>query len=260
MAKLSEHPAANFAKLLYLGDSGTGKTGSLVSLVQAGYKLRILDLDNGLDALRQHLAQIDPKLLDEVDYITVSDLIKSSQAGPITTARAYSKGLSFLDKWDDGSKPAEWGKDTIFVLDSLTMFGKAAYEWAKSMTPNAREQRTWYFAAQQGVEKAISLLCADTFKTNVIVITHVNYKEVTEGVHKGYPSAIGAALGPTLPSYFNTMIQCEVKGSGKNVARTIQTLPSPIIDLKNPAPFKLEKSYPIASGLADIFKALKALK
>ena len=56
MPKGSEHKSRKYVKLLYLGDSGTGKTGSLVSLVQAGYKLRVIDLDDGLDALTAHTA------------------------------------------------------------------------------------------------------------------------------------------------------------------------------------------------------------
>ena len=40
-----------------MGDSGTGKTEALCSLVLAGYKLRILDLDNGLDIVKSYLTE-----------------------------------------------------------------------------------------------------------------------------------------------------------------------------------------------------------
>ena len=44
MPKLSDHQSNDFTKLLLIGDAKSGKTGSLVSLVKAGYKLRILDM------------------------------------------------------------------------------------------------------------------------------------------------------------------------------------------------------------------------
>ena len=52
MPSLDQHQSNDFVKLLLIGDSKAGKTGSLISLVKAGYKLRILDLDNLLDVLK----------------------------------------------------------------------------------------------------------------------------------------------------------------------------------------------------------------
>ena len=52
MPSLSAHQSNDYVKLLLCGDSGSGKSGALASLVGAGYKLRILDMDNGLDSLK----------------------------------------------------------------------------------------------------------------------------------------------------------------------------------------------------------------
>ena len=52
MPILSNHQSSEFTKLLLMGDSKSGKTGSLAPLTRK-YKLRILDYDNGLDALAQ---------------------------------------------------------------------------------------------------------------------------------------------------------------------------------------------------------------
>ena len=46
--KLELTATHKITKCILLGDSGTGKTGALASLVKAGYKLRVLDLDNKL--------------------------------------------------------------------------------------------------------------------------------------------------------------------------------------------------------------------
>ena len=257
MAKLSTHHAGKFVKLLLIGDSGTGKTGALTSLVKDGYKLRVIDMDNGLDSLRQWVAHDCKDKIDNVDFITLRDQMRVTSAGPMVTAKAYIQALKYMSEWDDGSKPSEDGEKSVFVLDSLTTLGKACFEWAKSQQPSAKDPRQWYFAAQQSLENVIAMLTSEAFATNVIVISHINYKEIQEGIHKGYPSAVGSAMGPTLPKYFNTMLQVEVQGSGKNTKRLIRTIPSAVIDLKNPAPFKMEGAYDISDGMALIFKQLK---
>jgi hypothetical protein len=45
MAVLSNTSKPNLKKILLLGDSGSGKTGSLVSLALAGYSIKIIDFD-----------------------------------------------------------------------------------------------------------------------------------------------------------------------------------------------------------------------
>lgn len=96
------------------------------------------------------------------------------------------------------------------------------------------------------------MLTSDDFATNVIVIGHVSFKEI-DGVTKGYPVGIGQALSPLIPTYFPSYVLYQNKG-GK---RTIQTSSTPLLDLANPAPMKMEKSYPIETGLASFFEALR---
>lgn len=258
MPSLADHHSSKFVKLIMIGDSSTGKTGSLTSLVAAGYKVRILDFDNGVDSLKEFVSKECPDKISSVDYETVRDKVSVGPAGPkIKDPVAFTNGLKLMDAWYDGSKPAEWGEDTVFVLDSLSAFGRAAFAWARGLNPTAKDPRQWYFAAQQGVEDMIALLTSETFHTNVIVISHVNYKEVTEGITKGYTNAIGTALGPIIPRYFNTLLLAESSGTGKNVRRMIKTMPTALVDLKNPAPFKLLEELPLGTGLATIFKTLK---
>lgn len=261
MPSLTDHHSGSFIKLAYIGDSGTGKTGSLTSLVAAGYKLRILDLDNGLDALVQHIRQECPDKLANVDYETVRDKYSSTPMGPqVKSAKAFVAAIKLMEKWSDDSDPAEWGADTIFVLDSGTSFGKAGFEWARGMNPGAKDPRQWYFSAQQAFENTIALLTGEAFRTNFILISHVSYRELQDGTTKGYASAIGSALGPVISKYFNSLVLAETSGSGKNVRRRIRTVPTSVVDLKNPAPFKVEAELPLESGLATLFETLKGMK
>lgn len=261
MPSLTEHHSGSFAKVIYIGDSGTGKTGSLTSLVAAGYKLRILDMDNGLDALVQHVKQECPDKLVNVEYETVRDKYSPGPLGPtVRSAKAFVRAAELMTKWSDGSEPAEWGDDTIFVLDSGTSFGKAGFEWARGMNPGAKDPRQWYFSAQQAFENTIAMLTSEAFHCNFIFISHVNYKELQDGTTKGYASAVGSALGPTISKYFNTLVMAETSGSGKNVRRRIKTVPTAVVDLKNPAPFKIDQELPLESGLATLFASLKETK
>ena len=259
MPSLAEHHGSKFIKLFYIGDSGTGKTGSLVSLVEAGYRLRILDLDNGLDALREYAKVRCPDRLGQIDYETRRDRYKASAGGPVLQGqpKAFTDCLKLMDKWTDESSPREWGENTIFVLDSLTTYGKAAFEWAKGMNTGAKDPRQWYFAAQQAVEDTVAMLTGDDFQCNVLVISHVSYNEDADGIRRGYTSAIGSALGPKLPKYLNTLILAERSGTGQNVKRVIRTLPTTLVDLKVPLP-NLPGTLPLESGLAEIFKQLKS--
>lgn len=251
MPTLDNHQSDQFTKLVYIGDSSTGKTGSLVSLLP-DYEFKILDMDDGLEPLVKwgRAAQCD---LSKIEFETLRDEYKATKQGPriVGQPKAFTDALEVLTRWSEIESSS-----TIFVLDSLSAFGRAAFEWAKGMNPTAKDPRQWYFTAQQAVESTIAMLSGPQFKMNVIVISHVNYKEVIEGVHKGYCNAVGSALGPTIPKYFNSMILAESSGSGTNTRRRIKTMPTGVIDLKIPVP-QVEKEYPLESGMSDIFKLLK---
>lgn len=252
MPTLDNHQSSSYTKVVYIGDSGTGKTGSLVSLLAAGFSFRILDLDNGLDPFVYYAKEANLDL-SKVEYHTIRDKYKSGKTGPRIdgTPTAFVKSMDVLTEWSAIDDP-----NCVCVVDSGSALGRAAFEWAKGMNPTAKDPRQWYFAAQQAMESVVSMLTGEDFRMNVILISHVNYKEVTEGVHKGYPNMIGSALGPTISKYFNTLILAETSGSRTNTKRKIKTLPTGIIDLKVPTP-KVEAELPLETGMATLFASLR---
>lgn len=261
MASMADLPANEFIKLMYIGASGTGKTGSLVSLVKAGYKLRILDMDSGLEILQAYIKRECPDKLGNVDYQSFRDKFKSDPVRGILVdgqPKAYTNAIKAMNKWDDGSTPSQWGRDTIFVLDTLTTFSRAAYLWAQGMNPGAKDPRQWYGAAQESIKTFLELLTSSDFKTNVLVISHVDLIEQSDGTTKGYASSIGKALGPQIAKYFNTLVLAESRGSGENVKRVIKTVPTAMVDLKTSKPFDMPKELPLETGMATIFQTLAA--
>lgn len=264
MPSLSKHQSNDFTKLLIEGDSGSGKTGALTSLVKAGYKLRILDMDNGLETLKQFVLKECPDKVDNVEFRTLRDKRKSGPTGPIIdgTPRAFIEAIKMLDRWKYGDTdlgvPAEWGSDCILVIDSLTFLSDAAWDFREPLTPRSRDgkydARAVYKDAQDAIESVLALLTSESFRTNVIVISHIRYVDNPDGTKKGYPTAVGSALSPTIPRYFNSVALCQTQAGGR---RTIQTAATAMIDLKNPKPFAMAPSYPIETGLAEFFAVLR---
>lgn len=268
MPSLADHQSNTTTKLLLIGDAKSGKTGSLVSLVRAGYKLRILDLDNLLDVLKYMILKECPDKIANVEFVTLRDKRKAGPTGPMIVGQpsAFSKTLKMVDQWkykndEDGEidlgRPDEWGSDTILVLDSLSRLCDAAYDYYEATAPRGKtgeyDGRAVYGSAQDGVESLLAHLTSRNFACNVIVIAHIQYMDQPDGTTKGFPQGVGQKLSPKIPQYFPSVILYTNKG-GK---RTIQTNSTPLIDLANPKPFEMQPSYPIDTGLAAFFEVLR---
>ena len=269
MPSLSAHQSNSFTKLLLLGDAKSGKTGSLVSLVKAGYRLRILDLDNLLDILKYKIIEECPDKLDNVEFRSVRDKYKPGPGGTMIDGKpkAWTESLKLLNNWKytdeasgeeiDYGSPADWGTDTILVIDSLSRWCDAAYDFHEAIIPRGKsgdyDGRAVYGNAQDDVEKQIAMLMSNTIRTNVIVIAHGTYMDLPDGTKKIFPQGVGQKLSPKIPQYFPNYVRYKNK-SGK---RTIQLESDAMIDLANTRPNALNKELPIETGLADFFAALR---
>ena len=262
MPSAADHKSSAFVKLLYIGDSGTGKTTSLTSLVEAGYHLRVLDFDNLLDPLIQMVRRKSTNYLSAIHYMTFRDKFRTTPNGPIIDGvpTAYINSMKAIDKWEDGSVPGEWGSKRILVIDSLTTMSRSAYWWAKGLLgahtfaegvpiKGVRPEQ-FYHAAQQALMNTIAYVTAESLATNVIVIAHVKYIE-RDGQTKGFPVAVGNAISPEIPSYFPSVALATKSGT----KRTIRTRSTNMIDLKNPRAFDMAEEFDMEDGLARFFKA-----
>src|SRR6185312_3321185 len=130
MPPLADHPSSSVIKLLNIGESKTGKTGALASLVKAGYTLHILDYDNGLDILQTALRG-DNAALARVHFATLRDTIVMHNGTPRLKAPVHAYK-------DAGKTLQEWGVEAftpndVIVLDTLTTFSDAAFNEACSI-------------------------------------------------------------------------------------------------------------------------------
>jgi hypothetical protein len=268
MPNLSKHQSNTYVKLLLIGDAKSGKTGSLVSLVKAGYRLRILDLDNLLDILAKLIAEQCPDQIDNVEFRTVRDTRKMTAAGPlIASPKAFIEATKLLDRWkykdEDGVEtdlgvPGEWDSDCILVIDSLSRLCDACYDWCESVIPRGKsgdfDGRAVYGNAQDAIESMLAMLTSSSFACNVIVIAHGMYMDLPDGTTKIFPQGVGQKLSPKIPQYFPNYIRYTNQG-GK---RTIQLTSDGMIDLANTNPNAMsDKKLPIETGLADFFAVLR---
>lgn len=266
MPTADQHPSSEFSRLLVMGPSGSGKTGSLLSLLLADYKVGVIDMDNGLDWLVAALRKQAPDKLKNLSFQTFRDKFKMTAGGPVydSIPNAYTKAIQALDKWDDGSRPSEWGHDRILVLDSLTFFGNAAYNWKDALNPTVKDKRQIYGAAQDAVADILDAITSPAFRANVIVFTHIrwNYFVDAEGnrtIVGGGPSSIGEALTDKIGTFFNNVGLFEKTGSGVNTKRKLTFLPTALIDLKAAAINLPTEPQPVETALATFFKAARAV-
>lgn len=268
MPSAAEHKSSKFTRLLVMGPSGSGKTGSLLSLILAGYKVGVVDMDNGLDWLINKLKRDHPDKLGNLSYMgPFRDKFKMTDAGPIYSGipNGYTKAIKALEKWDDGTTPSTWGPDHILVMDSLTFFGNAAYNWKDALNPAVKDKRQIYGEAQSAVSDILDALTSDAFETNVIVLTHVRWETVTDekgntSVISGGPSSIGQALTDKIGTYFNNVGLAESSGSGASEKRQIRFTSNGLINLKSSALGLPTTPLPLDSALATFFKAARGEK
>lgn len=267
MPSLSKHQSSKYIKLLLLGDAKSGKTGSLVSLVKAGYRLRVIDMDNLLDSLRYQILEQCPDKIDNVEFRTLRDPRKMTPIGSIIqgTPKAFVDALNMIENWkytdDEGNlvdlgRPDSWGPDCILVLDSLSRLCDACFDWREPLTPKGKggqsDARATYGDAQDAIENTLGVLTGKTFRTNVIVIAHGTYMDLEDGTKKIFPQGVGQKLSPKIPQYFPNYIRYKNTG-GK---RTIQTDSDMMIDLAISNRSKVKTTYDI-NGLAELFEALR---
>lgn len=282
MPKLSALEQNGVVKMLLIGDSGTGKTGALASLAAAGYKVRILDYDKGVQPIYEALKkQGRMDALDNVIYESLSDKMQvvGGNVIPRGVPTAVQDGLKLLDYWgpksvkgaDDLGSPSKWGTGCVLVIDSLTHLSNAAMRYTQTLSGNAGKNPTQpeWGNAQRIVEQMLTLLYSEEFNTNVIVTSHITYIQSDnqldndgkpDGPIKGLPMALGRSLPPKIPSYFNIMLGVESRGTGQFAKRVLTTVPGNGINIKSPILTGIPAELPIETGLAQYFDTMLGRK
>jgi hypothetical protein len=273
-------------KALFMGESGSGKTCALASLLDAGYQVRVLDLDNGIDTLKHLLTSEKSKYkkdcLSRLSYITLTEPMRFAQ-GRIIPAKAtvWQSAMTMLDKWSnskaelgticDLGSASKWGPDTVLVIDTMSTLSNAALNFHLAMqgalgaVRSQNEGRRDIGVAQQLIRTLCQYLSDVSLRCNVLVNCHIVYVkqdgsgDLTPGEKaptQGFPAAIGRALSPEIPRYFNAVLLCASAGGQRKV---IHTMTQANINLKTTAPHSIAPMYEQPTGLAEYFRAVRGL-
>lgn len=228
-------------KALVYGETGTGKTYSVSSLIPTGQKIRVLAAESncvsGLEvALRDYDKQVKlgkkPAIAEDQFALmipsrpkrTAADLV-ASQGKFIQTAlesqfktadpnrNKYTRYLEILKSTSgfvdnktgkNYGSIDDWGDDTTLVVDSLTIICEAI-QAATVGGKLAISQPEWG-VMQKSLQELLRMLTED-FRGNLVLLAHP-VKEIDQllGVTKIYPSNLGQALNNLLPTFFSEVL------------------------------------------------------
>lgn len=268
-----------------VGYPGGGKTGAIASLVNAGYKVRMIDMEGNYQSLVDYC---DPSKLDNLDIVTVQDRLRNADKyfEPIGIPSAFNDAVKLATHWKykdpDGNevdlgRPDEWGMDTVLVLDSNSAMGEAALRRAIKMsnkTPGNLTSAVWGSAVADQTS-FLKLLAAEKNKYHLIVMAHLRMISPEDFIKQGddeavtekkleaisqsmiptrlYPVAVTKDLSTKIHKELPTMILAEKKEKIGKTGRFLRTVSGSELDLKIPSP-NVKAEYPLETGLASIFK------
>lgn len=266
-------------KALSLGDSGSGKSGSLASLAIAGYNIHVLDYDGSMssaNALTSVLEE-EPEALARVRWKSIQDKIKFIQGKPalVRPCTAYREFGKTLEEW--GAE--NFTEADVLVLDTLTSFSDAGFNEACSLagkmglSPDGSDhpRPAEYGWMADSVKLAMEILTSAAVPCHVIVNTHVKVtateeEKMTVERNKigaptepftrviGQPNARGQEIPRIVARYFNNVFYYTRQGS----KRVITTQPQGIVDVKTSRIKDIKRFYSIETGLAELFADLGA--
>lgn len=229
------------AKIMLIGDSGTGKTHSLVTALAAGYNVRLLAGENNsaqvfFKALTEYMKlvkagkrppikegqvgicipespkkSIDALLLQEKGALekSLDQLMKGSDPKRKDYTRFVSilqqaAGFTDIISGKDMGKITDWGNDTLLSIDSLTLICyaiKQHYIGGKL----AISQPEW--GVMQGRLMEFLYMLTENLQCNFVMQAHpARETDPVMGTVKIYPISLGQALNNSIPAAFTESV------------------------------------------------------
>lgn len=211
-------------KVLLIGGSGTGKTFSLRTLVDAGLTPLCIFTENSFDVLgdvpkeKIHWRYIPPsggglaaltQMAQKISTMQPDQLQKSndltrSQTNSFMPIMQAMTNFKCDRTGQEFGNIATWGTDKVFVIDSLSGLAIAATKLA--VGEKYALTMPEYQVLMKTIENTINLLCT-AFQCHVVVTAHAE-REIDEvnGGAKIMASVPGKKLAPVLPRYFTDVL------------------------------------------------------
>jgi hypothetical protein len=250
-------------KALVYGDTNTGKTTAITSLLLAGQKVFFLSADpnaqSGIEAgrLLYKLPDTAPRInvmVPELPSISIEALIENLEVlssieyatylnKPTGSRKQYAGFSNLLTgmsnfitlEGEDCGKPSEWGTGNTLVIDSLSVICEEIKKVLAGVKPLTVPQ--WQ-EAQNKLETVINII--NCLTCNVVLLGHATKdKDEINGGYKIYPKNMGVALNATFASKFSDVLysqqlngkfvwstkHSEAVVAGRNVPNLVDQLP-----------------------------------
>jgi hypothetical protein len=217
-------------KILLMGESGSGKTYSIRTLVDAGLEVFILFTENGQETIgdtdpdQVHWTYLPPAPPSFDDMLKMAKLVNSLSLKALSelqdTARSkhnqFYQMLSALtdfpcERTGKSFGPVDsFGPGRALVVDSLSGLSLAAMSLVVGGKP-VRSQADWQIAMNM-LESFLNKLCF--LQATVVVTSHIE-REVDEvaGGTAIMASTLGRKLAPKIPRFFSDTIHAQRSGS-----------------------------------------------
>lgn len=212
-------------KVLLLGETGSGKTFSIRSLVEAGIEVFVIFTERSMQTLadlpkdRVHWVYVGPASIPwntlytaalRVNRFGYKDLVNMEA----NDKRDHDQFLGLIDICgnftcercgESFGDAGEWGSDRALVIDGLIGVSDMAMQLFTGSRPVL--DRPHYQVAQRMVYSFLAKCCHDT-SCWFVVLSHMEreFDEVGGG-SKLMPSTVGAKLAPKLPRMFDEVIE-----------------------------------------------------
>lgn len=277
MPSFDQYPESDLIKMIYLGDSGSGKTGSLCALAAGGYNVRVMDLDKGAQIIRdyctneQDSAYLKPRpglwagdkgIASRMNFVPISETFTNIGGRPVPKGDSWQKIMAQLTEWKDGElnlgKLESWTSRDVLAVDSFSRFCDARMYLELVMNARASSGRQMqdYWKVQDDIERSLEMLVSPAVKCHVILICHIDYVEKDDKTVRGMPQSMGKALGPKIGQHFNHALLARSTGQGTTAKHKIFTKTQGVIDLKSAAPLRVKPEYDLETGLLEYFLAV----
>lgn len=218
-------------KTLLVGSSGTGKTHSIRTLVDAGLEVFVLFTEPGMEVLgdipsdKLHWHYIPPAAPDWSDMIDSAQKINTLSFESLAKLTDIKKSkytefiqiLTCLSNFTDERTgqsygPVDlWGTNRVLVLDSLSGLSIAAMNLVTGSKP-CKSMADWG-VAQDNLGRLIDKLTSG-LDCHFVLTAHLEREtdEVTGGVQL-MASTLGKKLAPKLPRFFSDVVHCVRDGA-----------------------------------------------
>lgn len=221
---MSELKAIPGPKILLVGGTGSGKTHSIRTLVEAGLEVFVLFTEPGMEVLsdvsseKLHWHYIPPAAPDWASMIDSARKINTLSFKALTEMGDINKGkytgflevLVCLSNFKDDRTGKEFGPvdsfgtDKALVVDSLSGLNVMAMNLVAGSKP-VKSMADWG-VSMDGLERLITKLTTDV-QCTMVLTAHLEREvdEVTGGT-TNMASTLGRKLAPRLPRFFSDVI------------------------------------------------------